>query len=197
MQNISDSEVKQVTDEKIRELLDSDPSEGIRVLIGCYSGLVYTIAYSKLKGVFSADDIEDFVSCIFSRIYERRAEIDFSRGTLRGFIMTIARRMCIDEFRKSRSRIVTEPLTGEMAEMLPDARNTQEEAERAIDEKALTGALQSLGAKDRELLIRRYYYNQTSAQIAKEWKLSDAAVRKRLSRALDRLRALLSEEDFS
>ena len=75
--------------------------------------------------------------------------------------------------------------------------NTQEEAERAIDEKALTGALLLLGEKDRALLIRRYYYSQTSAQIAEEWKLSDAAVRKRLSRALNKLRELLSEQDSS
>ena len=63
-----------MTDEKIMQLLDSEPSEGIRLLINRYSSLVYTVAYSKLKSVFSADDIEDFVSYIFSKIYERRAE---------------------------------------------------------------------------------------------------------------------------
>ena len=149
-----------MTDEAMLELLDSDPSEGIRLLIDRYSSLVYTVAYGKLKGVLSTDDIEDFVSFIFSRIYERRAGIDLSRGTLKGYIVTVARRMCIDE-------------------------------------KALTYALLLLGEQDRALLIRRYYYNQTSAQIAEEWKLSDAAVRKRLSRALNKLRELLSEQDSS
>ena len=186
-----------MTDEAMLELLDSDPSEGIRLLIDRYSSLVYTVAYGKLKGVLSTDDIEDFVSYIFSRIYERRAGIDLSRGTLKGYIVTVARRMCIDEYRRCRARVATEPLTAEIAEIIPDARNTQEEAERAIDEKALTGALLLLGEKDRALLIRRYYYSQTSAQIAEEWKLSDAAVRKRLSPALNKLRELLSEQDSS
>ncbi len=187
--------MKQLTDEKIMQLLDSEPSEGIRLLINRYSSLVYTVAYSKLKSVFSADDIEDFVSYIFSKIYERRAEINFSRGTLKGYIVTVAKRMCIDEYRKCCSRIITEPMTGDIADKIPDSRNTQEEAERAISEKMLVRALQSLGARDRDILIRRYYYNQTSAQIAQELKMSDAAVRKRLSRVLDKLRKLLSEQN--
>ena len=86
-------------------------------------------------------------------------------------------------------------MTGDIADKIPDSRNTQEEAERAISEKMLVRALQSLGARDRDILIRRYYYNQTSAQIAQELKMSDAAVRKRLSRVLDKLRKLLSEQN--
>ncbi len=111
-----------MTDEAMLELLDSDPSEGIRLLIDRYSSLVYTVAYGKLKGVLSTDDIEDFVSFIFSRIYERRAGIDLSRGTLKGYIVTVARRMCIDEYRRCRARVATEPLTAEIAEIIPDAR---------------------------------------------------------------------------
>ena len=86
-------------------------------------------------------------------------------------------------------------MTGDIADKIPDSRNTQEEAERAISEKMLVRALQSLGARDRDILIRRYYYNQTSAQIAQELKMSNAAVRKRLSRVLDKLRKLLSEQN--
>jgi RNA polymerase sigma factor, sigma-70 family len=176
--------------------LDRNPSEGIKLLIDCYSALVYHIVYGKLGKVFSSDDIEEFVGFVFSKIYEKRGEIDFSRGTLKGYIATVAARMSIDEYRRQVSRIRTEPLTDEMADDASGERNMQEKVEQTIDEKALIGALKRLGAKDRDLLIRRYYYNQSSVQIAGEWHMSDAAVRMRISRALKKLRQLLSENDF-
>lgn len=186
-----------MTDGEIIALLDSDPSEGIRQLIDGYSPLVYTVAYSKLGNVFSADDIEEFVSFIFSRIYERRSEIDFSRGSLKGYITTVARRMCIDEYRKHLSRVSTTPMTDEIAEWTPDSLDVQREAERTADERALTAALLKLGRKDRLILVRRYYFDQTSVQIAAELHMSDAAVRKRMSRALEKLRKMLSANGFT
>ena len=77
-----------MTDDQMLALLDSNPSEGIKHLIDCYSALVYNVVYGKLGNVFSSDDIEEFVGFVFSKIYEKRGEIDFSRGTLKGYIAT-------------------------------------------------------------------------------------------------------------
>lgn len=187
----------QVTDDQMLALLDSNPSEGIKRLIDCYSALVYNVVYGKLGNVFSSDDIEEFVGFVFSKIYEKRGEIDFSRGTLKGYIATVTARMSIDEYRRHVSRIHTEPITDEMANGISGEGNMQEKVEQSIDEKALIEALKHIGTKDRDLLIRRYYYNQSSVQIAEELHMSDAAVRMRISRALKKLRQLLSENDFS
>ena len=185
-----------VTDDQMIALLDSHPSEGIKRLIDCYSALVYSIVYGKLGKMFSSDDIEEFVGFVFSRIYEKRGEIDFSRGTLKGYIATVSARMSIDEYRRQVSRIRTEPITDEIADGTSGKGNIEDEIERSINEKALTEALKHIGAKDRDLLIRRYYYNQSSVQIAGELHMSDAAVRMRISRALKKLRQHLSEDNF-
>ena len=76
------------------------------------------------------------------------------------------------------------------------------EARKAMQKNEIYGFLYlPKGTTDNLLASRRptisYYYSQTSAQIAEEWKLSDAAVRKRLSPALNKLRELLSEQDSS
>lgn len=186
-----------MTDDQMLALLDSNPSEGIKRLIECYSALVYNVVYGKLGDVLSSDDIEEFVGFVFSKIYEKRGEINFSRGTLKGYIATVTKRMCIDEYRRHISRVHTEPLTEEIANSTSDTGNLQEEVERSIDQKALIEALKHIGAKNRDLLFRRYYYHQSSVQIAEELHMSDTAVRMRISRALKKLRRLLSENDFS
>lgn len=180
-----------MTDNDLMVLLDSDPSEGIRVMIDHYSPLVYTIAYSKLGSVLSSDDMEEFVSYIFSRVYENRGGIDGSRGSLKGYISTLAKRMCIDEYRKHSTRVKTVEMTDEYAETIADKHDMQEDVERSMDEKALVEALKMLGQKDRAVLVRRYYYNQTSAKIAQSLHMTDAAVRKRIARAMDKVRKIL------
>lgn len=186
-----------MTDDQMLALLDSDPSEGIKRLIECYSALVYNVVYGKLGNVLSPDDIEEFVGFVLSKIYEKRGEINFSRGTLKGYIATVTKRMSIDEYRRHVSRIHTEPITDEIANGTSGEGNLQEKVEQSIDEKTLIEALKRIGAKDRDLLFRRYYYKQSSVQIAEELHMSDAAVRMRISRALKKLRQLLSKNDFS
>ena len=180
-----------MTDNEVLALLDSDPSEGLRVIIDGYSSFVYTIAYSKLGSVLAADDIEEFVSYIFSKVYENRATIDFSRGSLKGYLSTLTKRMCIDEYRKYHVRVKTVEMTDEQSEQMADMRDMQEDVERSMDEKALVAALKMLNQTDRAVLVRRYYYNQTSAEIARAMHMTDAAVRKRIARAMDKVRNIL------
>lgn len=187
--------MNKMTDNEIIGLMDSNPSEGIRLIIDRYSSLVYTVIYSKLGNVLSSDDIEEFASFVFGRVYEKRGDIDFSRGSLKGYIATVTKRMCIDEYRMHQSRVKTTPITDEMTETMADSRSIQDEAERNMEEKALVSAMQKLSKEDREVLIRRYYFGRTSTQIAKEMKSTDAAIRKRISRAKERLRLLLSESN--
>ena len=44
------------------------------------------------------------------------------------------------------------------------------------------------------MLVRKYYYNQTSSEIAKAMHMTDAAVRKRISRAIDKLRTIMRNQ---
>lgn len=183
-----------MSDSELLVLLNSDPAEGIRVVVDTYSSLVYTIAYSKLRSVYSSDDIEEFVSYIFASIYDKRKTIDLSRGTLKGFISGVAKRLCIDEYRKFTSRINTVEIPEHYAETADDGSDIQEDAERRLDEERLRAALKKLNKTDRMVLIKRYYFNQTSVQIAKEMNSTDVAVRKRISRAIEKMRNIMTAE---
>ena len=185
-----------MSDSELLALLDSDPSEGIRVLVDTYSSMVYTIAYSKLHNVYSADDIEEFVGYVFGLIYDKRHTIDFSRGTLKGFVSVVAKQMCIDEYRRV-SRTATVEIPEDYTETAADSSDIQEDAERRLEEERLKAALKKLNKTDRMVLIKRYYFNQTSVQIAREMNSTDVAVRKRISRAIEKMRKILIVEETS
>lgn len=188
---ITNSEVKLVSDKEMLDLLEEDPSEGLREMIEVYSSFVYTIVYSKLRTVLAADDIEEFVSFVFSRVYENRADINLSRGSLKGYLSTLTKRMSIDEYRRHTARVKTVEITDEQAAAIADVRDMQADVERSLDQQALVNALKRLEQADRDVLVRRYYYNQKSTEIARAMHMSDAAVRKRLSRAVDKVKEML------
>ena len=188
---ITNREVKLVSDKEMLDLLEEDPSEGLREMIEVYSSFVYTIVYSKLRTVLAAADNEEFVSFVFSRVYENRADINLSRGSLKGYLSTLTKRMSIDEYRRHTARVKTVEITDEQAAAIADVRDMQADVERSLDQQALVNALKRLEQADRDVLVRRYYYNQKSTEIARAMHMSDAAVRKRLSRAVDKVKEML------
>lgn len=58
----------------------------------------------------------------------------------------------------------------------------------------MRAALQALPARDRALLYRKYYYRQSTAQIAAELGLTERGVEGRLYRLKRRLRHVLGGE---
>lgn len=183
-----------MSDKEILDLLEDDPSEGLREMIEVYSPFVYTIVYSKLRNILAADDIEEFVSFVFSRVYENRSEINLARGSLKGYLSTLTKRMSIDEYRRHTARIKTVGITDEQAAAIADVRDLQEDVERSLEEQALVKALKQLEPMDRDILVRKYYYHQTSADIGRAMHMTDAAVRKRISRAMDKIRHMLTNQ---
>ena len=62
---------------------------------------------------------------------------------------------------------------------------------------AVNGALRRLPAKDRTLFFRKYYYLQSTAQIASEMGMTERAVEGKLYRIKKRLRRLLGGEGYA
>ena len=106
----------------------------------------------------------------------------------------MARNRAVDMFRKIRAWSVnTVPMDGEEAMQLPSAEKVDELAERAETSHALLDAVKSLGEPDSSIIMQKYYYGRRSADIADKVGLKPEAVRKRLSRAMDKLRKILTD----
>lgn len=67
--------------------------------------------------------------------------------------------------------------------------------ERLEDMMCLNQAIRELGAEDRELLYRRYFCEESQAELGRRFGVSQMQVSRRLSRVLVRLQGQLSEAD--
>lgn len=97
-----------------------------------------------------------------------------------------AQRHCIDLFRKVTGRAQAVPLD-EIAEL------SNEQEIYAENSTELMNAIRSLGEPDTQIFLRRYFFGQRNKDIAKDLGMTAAAVNKRISRGLVKLKEILKE----
>ena len=178
------------TDKDLLLLLQNNPERGLDKLINIYSGLIYTIVYSKLANS-STQDIEECVSDIIFELYKNCSNIDLKKGSIKAYISIIAKRKAIDNFRKRDSKVQNISIDDEKQSDLPANTNIEVEIINAEARNILIQEINALGKPDSEIFIRKYYLGQSTKSIAKSLHLRENTVDKRVSRGLIRLRQSL------
>lgn len=187
-----------MTDSEYRLMMQKSLVKAQRALFDEYFNYVFAVVYNRLKDCASREDIDECVSDVFSDIflsYDRNSGFD---GDLKGFISTIANRKAVNLFHRlvsEKSRLL--PAEEDELNRIPDKTDVQEAAEASEMKRILLRKIGELGEPDSVIILRKYYSNMTSKEIAAEVALSPEAVRVRCGRALKKLKKLLSEEGFT
>lgn len=176
-----------MTDQELLLLLRSKPQAGLERVVGSYSNYVLKIAYTRLGSVCTHEDIEEAVSDIFLKFFNAGMKNGFEFGSVRGILSVIAVRHCINVFRQ-RCKRAEEISLDEIIEYVAD-----ETPQSSQENTPLAHAVDSLGEPDRTIFIRKYFFGQKTADIAKELHMKPNSVDKRISRGLVKLRKILKE----
>lgn len=182
-----------LSDNEIIAAIRRNPSRGMKILIDIYSPTVFAAVNSRLGGVCSHDEIEACASLVFTEFYFHIDQFDSRKCSLKTYLSVLARNKAIEEFRRTVRRNAEVHEEDDVLLDLPDSFDLENVAERRMMEQHLLRAVNSLGQPDSSIIIRRYFYAQPSKQIAEELGMTDASVRKRISRSLDKLRAVLKD----
>lgn len=176
-----------MTDNELLLLLKADPKNGLTEVVMQYNTYVMKIAYLRLGGACTIEDIEEAVSDIFLKFFRFGCKNNFEISSVKAVLSVIAARHCIDVFRKKAQKIKAVPI-----EELPDEIGVYE---KYPSDSAVTDILKNLNDTDRRIIVRRYFFGQKSKEIAKDLNMKTSAVDTRISRALVRLRKIIKEDD--
>ena len=165
-------------DERILELLSAGDQEGITLLQKQYGSMVRYIVRGILP---DAQDAEECISDVYLRVWERFSSFDRARGSLAAWLTAVARNAAVD--RRRAVRPPDEAWDGQAGV----APSPEDELLRRERTRQLKRAVDALGAAEQVLFYRKYYYLQSTAQIAAEMGLSERAVEGRLYRLRRRL----------
>lgn len=133
-----------------------------------------------------AEDREECLSEAALRVWEKIESFDPERGSWTAWLTAVTRNTALNFARRVPSD------AEELSETMPSSAPTPEEAmvqkERS---EALYAALARLGQRERVLFYRKYYYRQSTAQIAAELGMTERAVEGWLYRIKKQLREML------
>lgn len=128
---------------------------------------------------------EELVQETFLRLWRTADRFEPSRGTATAFILSIARRLAIDLWRRPSSRPIIP---------LPDAPAAVDETiDRLLLQLAVRDALDSLAPAHRELLELSYHSDLTQTEVASRLRIPLGTVKSRAYHALRAFRRAIDE----
>ena len=155
-----------------------DPHEPIESVVDRYKDSIYRLAYS-ITG--SRHDAEDVFQEVFLR-YITKAPAFTDEGHRKAWLLKVTSN-CSKKLLSSSWHRRTEPLSDDLI---------SDEADR----RDLYAELSRLEPMYREVVHLFYYEDMPTEAIAGLLNISNSAVRKRLSRAREKLREFMKEEDY-
>lgn len=171
----------------VERLLLEKNEQGMDALLLHYGPIMRYIIAPILQ---NPQDREDCLSEVSMRVWEKIGQFDGEKGSFRAWLTAITRNTALNHARRASGSSAEE-----LSESTPSPELSPEEALLKKErQEALKTALSRLSYKDRLLFYRKYYYRQSTAQIAAELGMTERAVEGKLYRVKKQLRKSLGGE---
>lgn len=164
----------------------ADRDEG--ALATFYDRWVQSVYAAVVQLLHDADDAEDVLEQTFWQVWERAATFDPARGSVRTWVLTIARSRALDRLRARARRPESVPLSEFVATDQPDPSESVEAQERR---EQVGRALASIPEEQRRAIELAYFGGLTQSEIAERLRQPIGTVKTRMRLGMQKLRALL------
>lgn len=163
-------------------MLKEGNEDGIHLIQGNYGNMIKYVVENIIQ---DKEDMEECISDIYLKIWRKINLYDKSKGKLSTWITALARNTALNYVNKK--SIPTVELT--------DTINVPTSPEVALLKKEelrrLKNTIKSLLPEEQQLFYRKYYYLQSTAQIAAEMGKSERSVEGKLYRMRNKLKKKL------
>lgn len=186
--------------EELHQLVQQRAPGALDKLIDAHLDPVHRLVSLILGTLGSPEDVEEVVADTFTRAWNQASEFDPGRTTLRSWLLMIAKYGALDR----RRRLVRQRYTADgEAKVLPlesgpepiGSTTPEDEAIRRESADRLHLALEQLPPDDRDLLVRRYFFEEPIADMARTLGLTRTAIDNRLWRARQALKHVLAAQE--
>ena len=179
-------------DEKIIRLYWERNESAIRETEAKYGKYCYTVAYNILR---SHEDSDECVNDTWHGAWN--AMPPEKPNKLQCFLARITRNIAIDRYRYDGAQkrgAETEIVIDEYLECIPSGEISVED--EFMLKQAINGFLAKLNEEKRNIFVRRYWYLESTADIAERFAISESKVKTTLFRCRNQFREYLKKEGY-
>ena len=185
-----------MNDKKIISAIKARDERMLAFAVQKYSKLLWKIAASVLINAASAQDVEECVADVFIYLWQYPEKYDPDKAKLSSWLSIVARSRAVDSYRRlTRKREIS--MEEIVVESLEYAENNaaDEELEGTYSRDKLRFCMEGLDEKEKELVMRRYYYEQKPAEIAVALDMPKKQVENRLYYVRQKLRKMMEKQE--
>jgi len=165
----------------------SGEREAFVALTRLYQKKVFILAYSFFR---NKEDAIDLVQDVFLRVYEKIDSYQEGRN-FEAWLLQVAKNLCIDRYRKTRSRREME--SDARVDELPLADERSPDSIRASDLKdILAKSVDCLAERQKTIFLMRHVNQMGNEEIARVLNISTGTVKSLHFKAIRKLRILIS-----
>ena len=183
-------EVPVLNDKKIISAIAARDERMLAFVVQKYSKILWKIAASILINAASVQDVEECVADVFIYLWQYPEKYDPDKAKLSSWLSIVARSKAVDSYRRitRKKEIFIEEI---LVESLGYAENDAADEEK----DKLRSCIDELDEKEKELIMRRYYYEQKPAEIAVALDMPKKQVENRLYYVRQKLRKMMEKRE--
>lgn len=181
-----------MTDEEIAKRLRQKDMDIFDYIMEHYNKLLWVVAGNILEKVGSSEDIEDCISDVYIKLLENPRIYDHKKGSLKSFLVRVGKNLAIDRYRKLVKVSVTS------IEEHFDVHDEQDSLSSILTKESrekILEALDTLKEPDREVIIRRYFFNEKVKVISEKMCLQSKEIENKLYQGKLKLKTILVKEE--
>ena len=175
----------------IQKIIDGD-QEAFSYMIDTYNKLLWVIVGGILSNIGTSQDIEECISDVFIEVWKKPKAFNKKKGTLKNFLAVIAKSKALDRY-----RVLSKKKINEINEAIQSSDDDL--LEYVIDKEmyaALYDAIDSLTEPNKEIIIRRYFFEEKTTCIAEKTSMPVKEVENRLYQSKQKLRNILTGKEI-
>lgn len=176
-------------DEEIVELLAARDQRCIELIVQRYEKLIRYIAVTILHNRESS--VEECINDVYLKIWTHGAGYDYQKASFKTYLKAITRNTALNYLRKMKRLEELEGMDESdtlQSEYIDYSQNLEQKVIYQEEVQVLNRILKALRRKDKELVLRRFYYLQSTKQIAEAMGMTENAVDSKLSRLRKKIR---------
>ena len=177
-----------MNDERTILAIRKREADAINEVIKKYSKLLWSVSGAILNNIGATQDVEECLADTFIYLWEHPDKYDPGRGRLKTWLSIVARTQAVNRCREIAKRNTVPLEETDFINHIGIVHDILKEETR----RTLLAAINALGEPDREILIRRYYYEQKPKEIALALDMSVKQIDNRLYQTKLKLREVLS-----
>src|ERR1051325_4402534 len=178
-------EMREKTDaELLRDYAERADEQAFHELVTRYTDLVYSAAVRQVNSPDLAGDVAQSVFTDLARKSREVAAKAAGEASLAGWLFRSTRFAALNQLRTERQRLAHERQIMDQLDLTPESNEDWERIRPLLDE-----VIADLNDGDRDALMFRFFNTRDFRAIGETLGMSDDAAQKRVSRALDKLRA--------